>query len=85
MKAIAIALLSNAQKSKLVWLALGGNQVTDRGAEHLAVALKLQHIIREDPLQGEGEGGSGGGRMGRRRRGGVREGGEKVEAERNGT
>ena len=78
MKAIAIALLSNAQKSKLVWLALGGNQITDRGAEHLAVALKLQHIIREDPLQGEGEGGSGGGRMGRRRRGGVWEGGKRL-------
>ena len=59
-KAIAIALLSNAQSSQLVWLALGGNQITDRGAEHLAVALKLQHTIREDPLQGEGEGSTGG-------------------------
>ena len=58
MKAIAIALLSNAQRSQLVWLALGGNQITDRGVEHLAVALKLQHIIREDPLQG-GEGSTG--------------------------
>ena len=60
MKAIAIALLSNAQRSQLVWLALGGNQITDRGAEHLAVALKLQYTIREDPLQGEGEGSTGG-------------------------
>ena len=60
MKAIAIALLSNAQRSQLVWLALGGNQITDRGVEHLAVALKLQHTIREDPLQGEGEGSTGG-------------------------
>ena len=92
-KAIAIALLSNAQRSKLVWLALGGNQITDRGAEHLAVALKLQHFIREDPLQGEGEGRSGGwgGRMGRRSGGGRmgwKQGlgrGGKVEAERNGT
>ena len=83
MKAIAIALLSNAQRSQLVWLALGGNQITDRGAEHLAVALKLQHIIREDPLQGEGEGGSGGGRMGRRRRRGGDKGWEGEEAERN--
>ena len=58
-KALAIALLSNAQRSQLVWLALGGNQITDRGVEHLAVALKLQHTIREDPLQGEGEGSTG--------------------------
>ena len=72
MKAIAIALLSNAQRSQLVWLALGGNQITDRGAEHLAVALKLQHTIREDPLQGEGEGstGAGGGKGRRAERGG---------------
>ena len=52
-KAVAIALLSNAQESQLVWLALGGNQITDRGAEHLAVALKLQHATRENQLQGE--------------------------------
>lgn len=58
-KAIAIALLSNAQESQLVWLALGGNQITDRGAEHLAVALKLQHTTRENQLQGgNGEMGS---------------------------
>ena len=76
MKAIAIALLSNAQRSQLVWLALGGNQITDRGAEHLAVALKLQYTIREDPLQGEGEGSTGG--EGRKGRGG------KGEEERGG-
>lgn len=42
-KALALALLSNAQESQLVWLGLGGNEITDRGAEHLAVALKAQH------------------------------------------
>ena len=42
-KAFALALLSNAQESGLVWLGLGGNEITDRGAEHLAVALKAQH------------------------------------------
>ena len=72
MKAIAIALLSNAQRSQLVWLALGGNQITDRGVEHLAVALKLQHTIRDDPLQGEGEGSTGAG--GKGGRGGGRKG-----------
>ena len=42
-KALALALLSNAHESQLVWLGLGGNEITDRGAEHLAVALKAQH------------------------------------------
>ncbi len=42
-KALALALLSNGQASSLVWLALGGNSITDRGVEHFAVALKLQH------------------------------------------
>ena len=31
-KAISIALISNARDSGLVWLALGGNQITDRCA-----------------------------------------------------
>ena len=44
MKAISLALISNAQSSKLVWLALGGNGITDKGAEHLAFALKIQHV-----------------------------------------
>lgn len=42
-KALALALLSNAHESKLMWLGLGGNEITDRGAEHLAVALKAQY------------------------------------------
>lgn len=42
-KALALALLSNAHGSQLVWLGLGGNEITDRGAGHLAVALKAQH------------------------------------------
>ena len=42
-KALALALLSNAHDSHLVWLGLGGNEITDRGAEHLAIALKAQH------------------------------------------
>jgi hypothetical protein len=42
-KAISLALISNAQSSGLVWLALGGNGITDKGAEHLAFALKIQH------------------------------------------
>ncbi len=42
-KAIALALISNAQSSGLIWLALGGNGITDKGAEHLAFALKVQH------------------------------------------
>lgn len=42
-KAVALALISNAQSSGLIWLALGGNGLTDKGAEHLAIALKIQH------------------------------------------
>ncbi len=42
-KAIALALLSNAQASNLTWLALGGNGITDKGVEHIAVSLKVQH------------------------------------------
>ena len=52
MKAIAIALLSNAQESQLVWLALGGNQITDRGAEHLAIALRAQHMNDQGAAEG---------------------------------
>lgn len=43
-KAIAIALISNAQGSALVWLALGGNKITDKGAEHLSIALRAQQV-----------------------------------------
>ena len=33
-KAISIALISNARDSALLWLAIGGNQITDRSAPH---------------------------------------------------
>lgn len=40
---MSLALISNAQSSGLIWVALGGNGITDKGAEHLAFALKIQH------------------------------------------
>lgn len=50
---MALALLSNGHDSALVWLALGGNSITDRGAEHFAVALKLQHVSASEGLSGK--------------------------------
>ncbi len=59
---MAIALLSNAQDSALVWLALGGNEITDKGAEHLSIALKAQ---QENPYRNiEGSDANGGGYLG---------------------
>ena len=55
MKALALALLSNAHESGLVWLGLGGNEITDRGAEHLAVALKAQHMTNGHLFMAGGE------------------------------
>ncbi len=56
MKAISLALISNAQSSKLIWLALGGNGITDKGAEHLAFALKIQHVPHGPAGNKEGKG-----------------------------
>lgn len=58
MKALALALLSNAHESSLVWLGLGGNEITDRGAEHFAVALKAQHMTNGHLLMADGEEGT---------------------------
>jgi hypothetical protein len=57
-KALALALLSNAHESALVWLGLGGNEITDRGAEHIAVALKAQHMTNGHLLTADGEEGT---------------------------
>ena len=54
-KALALALLSNAHDSSLVWLGLGGNEITDRGAEHFAVALKAQHMTNGHLPTADGE------------------------------
>ena len=54
-KALALALLSNAHESSLVWLGLGGNEITDRGAEHFAVALKAQHMTNGHLPTADGE------------------------------
>ena len=52
-KALSIALISSCWDSKLAWLALGGNQITDKGAQHLAVALSPQRtngqVVLEEP------------------------------------
>ena len=56
MKALAIALLSNARQSSLTWLGLGGNEITDRGVEHLGVALMAQRSQPTEDTDGnEGE------------------------------
>ena len=52
---MALALLSNAHDSSLIWLGLGGNEITDRGAEHLAVSLKAQHMTNGHLLLPDGE------------------------------
>ena len=32
----------------MVWLALGGNEITDQGAEHLAIALQPQQTSQRE-------------------------------------
>jgi len=39
-KAIAVSLMKNIQISKLHWLGLGGNKITDQGARYLAAMLE---------------------------------------------